>query len=114
MQTAQFEATYLRIDEDQDWVLQHLPCPFLGGDNRCGIYDVRPKACREYPHSDRVKQHQLLSLHAKNCSVCPAIEGHCKRARRKPCRQAGQGKSQRETQGPLVKHLFDKKKALSL
>ncbi|MBT3364843.1 MAG: YkgJ family cysteine cluster protein [Schleiferiaceae bacterium] len=74
MQTAQFEATYLRIDEDQDWVLQHLPCPFLGGDNRCGIYDVRPKACREYPHSDRVKQHQLLSLHAKNCSICPAIE----------------------------------------
>ena len=26
--------------------------------------DVRPKACREYPHSDRVKQHQQLSLHA--------------------------------------------------
>lgn len=74
MQTAQFERTYLRIDEDHDWVLQQLPCPFLGGDNRCGIYDVRPKACREYPHSDRVKQHQLLSLHAKNCHICPAIE----------------------------------------
>ena len=23
-------------------------CPFLGKDNRCGIYDKRPKACREY------------------------------------------------------------------
>ena len=60
--------------KDRERVAKHLPCPFLGGDNRCGIYDVRPKACREYPHSDRVKQHQLLSLHAKNCSICPAIE----------------------------------------
>jgi Fe-S-cluster containining protein len=22
-------------------------------DNKCSIYEVRPKACREYPHTDR-------------------------------------------------------------
>lgn len=24
-------------------------CPFLGKDNRCGIYSVRPRQCRTYP-----------------------------------------------------------------
>jgi len=24
-------------------------CPFLGNDNRCGIYRVRPRQCRTYP-----------------------------------------------------------------
>ena len=74
MKTATFEAQYLRVDEDKDWVLQTLPCPFLGDDNDCGIYDVRPKACREYPHTDRVKQHQILGLMEKNAAICPAVE----------------------------------------
>ena len=74
MKTAAFETQYLRVDEDQDWVLQTLPCPFLGADNYCSIYDVRPKACREYPHTDRVKQHQILGLMEKNAAICPAVE----------------------------------------
>ena len=74
MKTAAFEAQYLRVDEDKDWVLQQLPCPFLGTDNYCSIYDVRPKACREYPHTDRVKQHQILHLTEKNAAICPAVD----------------------------------------
>ena len=42
-------------------------------DKRCSIYDVRPKACREFPHTDRIKQKQLLSLTQKNTEVCPAV-----------------------------------------
>lgn len=53
MKPSQFIETYLRIDEDQDYVLQELPCPFLAADNYCLIYDVRPKACAEFPHTDR-------------------------------------------------------------
>lgn len=68
-----FTEQYLRIDEDRDYVLQTLPCPFLGADNYCSIYEVRPKACREYPHTDRIKQHQLLKLTEKNVAVCPAV-----------------------------------------
>ena len=30
LKPAQFEAQYLRIDEDNDWVLQQVPCAFLG------------------------------------------------------------------------------------
>lgn len=73
VKTADFEARYLRLDEDGDWVLQQLPCPFLGDDNACSIYEDRPKACREYPHTDRVKQAQILDLTAKNAVICPAV-----------------------------------------
>ena len=64
---------YLRIDEDRFYVLKKSPCTFLGADNYCSIYDARPKACRDYPHTDRVKQSQLLNLTEKNVDVCPAV-----------------------------------------
>ncbi len=73
LKTADFEANYLRLDEDGDWVLQQLPCPFLEADNACAIYEDRAKACREYPHTDRAKQVQILELTAKNAAVCPAV-----------------------------------------
>jgi len=72
MKPQAFTDQYLRIDEDQDWVLQQLPCIFLGADNRCSIYDVRPKACREFPHTDRKKFQQITKLTLKNVAICPA------------------------------------------
>ena len=70
---SEFVEKYLRIDEERDYVLQSVPCIFLGKDNYCTIYDVRPKACKEFPHTDRIKQHQLLKLTKKNMEVCPAV-----------------------------------------
>ena len=64
---------YLKLDEDKEYVLKKTPCTFLDDDNRCSIYDVRPKACREFPHTDRVKQTQILHLTQKNVEVCPAV-----------------------------------------
>ncbi|WP_370899868.1 YkgJ family cysteine cluster protein [Chryseobacterium gossypii] len=72
MKPADFESRFLRIDEDQDKVLQSLPCFFLNEDNTCSIYDVRPKACREYPHTDRKKIYQINSIMMKNTVICPA------------------------------------------
>ena len=45
----------------------------LSEDNYCSIYDVRPKACRKFPHTDRIKQKQLLKITEKNVQVCPAV-----------------------------------------
>ncbi len=67
-----FIETYLRIDEDNDYILQQVPCSFLGADNYCSIYDVRPKACREFPHTDRKKFQQISNLTLKNVAICPA------------------------------------------
>lgn len=67
-----FIKKYLKIDEDNDYVLQQVPCAFLGADNYCSIYDVRPKACREFPHTNRKKFQQISNLTLKNVAVCPA------------------------------------------
>ena len=72
MKPSDFETKYLRIDEDNDKVLQNLPCFFLNEDNTGSIYDVRPKACREYPHTDRKKVYQINNLTIKNTIICPA------------------------------------------
>lgn len=72
MKEQKFIETYLRVDEDNDFVLQSVPCAFLGADNYCSIYDVRPKACREFPHTDRKKFHQISNLTLKNVAICPA------------------------------------------
>lgn len=68
----QFIEQYLRVDEDNDYVLQSVPCAFLAADNYCLIYDVRPKACAEYPHTDRKKFQQIANLTVKNTAICPA------------------------------------------
>lgn len=68
----QFIAQYLRVDEENDYVLQSVPCTFLDSDNKCFIYDIRPKACREFPHTDRNKFTQITDLTLKNVEVCPA------------------------------------------
>lgn len=68
-----FIEKYLKIDEDKDYVLQSSPCAFLGSDNYCSIYESRPNACREYPHTDRKKMVQIMDLTFKNTLVCPAV-----------------------------------------
>ena len=73
MKPGEFTEKYLRIDEDKDYVLKSSPCPFLDGDNYCKVYEDRPKACREYPHTNRKKMIQIMDLTYKNTLVCPAV-----------------------------------------
>lgn len=72
LKPAAFIEQYLRKDDEGDMVLNSVPCTFLDSDNYCLIYDVRPKACREYPHTDRKKFEQIGSLTIKNMAICPA------------------------------------------
>jgi Fe-S-cluster containining protein len=64
---------YLRIDEDGDYVFREMPCPFLRPDNYCNIYEQRPSACRDYPHTDRKRFYQVLDLALKNSFTCPGV-----------------------------------------
>jgi len=73
MKEAQFISNYLKMDDESDYVLQKSPCHFLGTDNKCDIYDVRPLACREYPHTDRKNMYQILDLTVQNTLICPAV-----------------------------------------
>ncbi len=73
MKPSEFISQYLYVDEDKDYVFQQTPCPFLMPDNYCMVYEQRPKACREYPHTDRKRFYQILNLTHKNCEVCPVV-----------------------------------------
>ena len=73
LKPGQFIEKYLRVDEENDYVLQNVPCAFLDNENYCMIYEVRPKACREFPHTDRKKFQQISNLTLKNIAICPAV-----------------------------------------
>ena len=70
----EFIETYLEPDkEDGPYQIRQKPCPFLGEDNRCTIYDVRPAVCREYPHTDKEGFTFRTRGIANNALVCPAV-----------------------------------------
>ena len=73
MKSSQFIDEYLHMDEEGDFVLNSSPCPFLNEDNKCLVYESRPKACREYPHTNRKNMHGILNLSLRNTLVCPAV-----------------------------------------
>ncbi|HET8574525.1 MAG TPA: YkgJ family cysteine cluster protein [Edaphocola sp.] len=73
MKEGEFIARYLRMDEDGDYVVQSSPCPFLGEDNYCSIYEDRPRDCARYPYTSEDVLVKQASLSLKNASVCPAV-----------------------------------------
>lgn len=73
MKVAGFTEQYLERDEDDFMVLKTAPCSFFDeSDNTCFIYDVRPKACSEYPHTNRKKFINISDLTVANTAICPA------------------------------------------
>ena len=73
MKEGDFIETYLRLDDEGDYVANSKPCPFLGEDNYCGIYDNRPSDCVRFPYTDEdviIKRPQLT---IKNSSFCPIV-----------------------------------------
>ncbi|MTI30794.1 YkgJ family cysteine cluster protein [Xanthovirga aplysinae] len=73
MKYSEFIDEYLHQDDEGDYVLNEAPCPFLADDNTCIVYESRPTACREYPHTNRKRFYQILNLTLKNTEICPAV-----------------------------------------
>jgi uncharacterized protein len=71
MRESEFIDTYLNVDEEGDFVAKKTPCPFLGGDNKCSIYDVRPSDCARFPYTDEDVLIKRQKLTLKNASFCP-------------------------------------------
>ena len=71
MKESKFIETYLKVDEEGDFVVKSTPCPFLGSDNLCSVYEVRPSDCARFPYTDEdvIIKRQQLTL--KNASFCP-------------------------------------------
>ena len=73
MKEGEFIETYLRLDEEGDYVAKSAPCPFLGSDNYCSIYEVRPSDCERFPYTDEDVILKRPQLTLKNSSFCPAV-----------------------------------------
>lgn len=67
-----FIEKYLEKDEDGDLLMNHAPCSFLGADNKCSIYEIRPATCRSYPHTQKDNFASRRYFHSSNLLVCPA------------------------------------------
>ena len=73
MRESDFIEKYLRVDEEGDFVVKSTPCPFLGENNFCSIYEHRPSDCHRFPYTDEdvfIKRQQLT---IKNSTFCPAV-----------------------------------------
>jgi Fe-S-cluster containining protein len=73
LKESQFIDTYLRVDEEGDFVVKETPCPFLGTDNRCAIYAVRPSDCARFPYTDEDVLLKRQTLTLKNATFCPIV-----------------------------------------
>lgn len=70
---AEFTNQFLYLDNEGDYVLKSTPCPFLLSDNKCGVYEHRPFACKSYPHTATLPIRKSWELIIKNSAVCPAV-----------------------------------------
>jgi Fe-S-cluster containining protein len=73
MKESVFIETYLRLDQDGDYVVKSSPCPFLGSDNACSIYEDRPSDCARFPYTDEDVFIKRKALTMANSMVCPAV-----------------------------------------
>jgi Fe-S-cluster containining protein len=73
MKEGVFIETYLKLDDDGDYVVQSTPCPFLGSDNHCSIYEDRPSDCRRFPYTDEDVLLKRPKITLKNATFCPAV-----------------------------------------
>ena len=73
MKEGDFIEKYLDLDQEGDYVTKSSPCPFLGADNYCSIYDYRPSDCARFPYTDEdvILKRPLITL--KNATFCPAV-----------------------------------------
>lgn len=73
MKEGVFIDTYLYVDNEGDYVLKSKPCPFLGTDNYCSIYEHRPSDCARFPYTDEDVMLKRQPLTLKNSTFCPAV-----------------------------------------
>lgn len=73
MKESVFIDTYLKLDDEGDYVVRTVPCPFLGADNHCSIYEDRPSDCRRFPYTDEDVFLKRPRITLKNASFCPAV-----------------------------------------
>jgi uncharacterized protein len=65
---------YLDINEENAsaYMSKTVSCTFLE-DNKCSIYEVRPKNCKDYPNTQKKDFSSRSYSHSANTVTCPAV-----------------------------------------
>ena len=68
-----FVREHVGVAEDGTAHFKRSPCPMLGPDGACTVYEDRPRACRDYPYLDtpRFRGRSLTIL--ENVPTCPIV-----------------------------------------
>jgi Fe-S-cluster containining protein len=73
MTTDEFKNKWLYKDRNGDWINKKQPCQFLNlEDNKCSIYEVRPKDCAGFPHHTKKRMIDYMHVFKQNIEYCPA------------------------------------------
>jgi len=72
MKPRQFKDRWLYKDETGDWMNTATPCQFLGSDNKCTIYAIRPEDCAGFPHHNKQPFDLYNDTFIGNAPRCPA------------------------------------------
>ncbi len=64
---------YLKVDKEGDIMNKNTPCQHLGKNNMCSIYEIRPKDCSGFPHTQKRDFTEFIpETHIQNVDYCPA------------------------------------------
>lgn len=67
-----FIRKYILEDFNGEQSFNKVPCHFLNTDGTCNVYELRPDACRRFPHTDEEDYFKRPKLNTANTQVCPA------------------------------------------
>jgi Fe-S-cluster containining protein len=68
-----FRKKWLYKDRQGDWLNKSQPCQFLNlADNKCSIYEVRPRDCAGFPHHTKRRMVDYMHVFKQNVEYCPA------------------------------------------
>ncbi len=71
----EFIKKYLILDLDNTFTTVSVPCPMLDLDNnKCRIYEARPKSCASFPHTYRPHFMRRKKAHLENSRFCPITQ----------------------------------------
>jgi Fe-S-cluster containining protein len=73
MTPSRFTQKYIKRDEGGTKFIASQPCPFLGEDNRCTVYEDRPQACRDFPYLHTPGFRQRTFMMIDNTALCPIV-----------------------------------------
>src|SRR5687767_5142430 len=74
MPVKEMKSKWLRKERGTgNWLNKATPCQFLNlNTNMCGIYEVRPADCANFPHLNKKKMIDYIHVHKQNLDECPA------------------------------------------